>query len=309
MTGTVRIATRQSPLALWQAEYVKARLLQLHPDIHVELVKMVTKGDKILDTPLAKVGGKGLFVKELETGMLNGEADIAVHSMKDVPVEFPDGLMLAVICEREDPRDAFVSNQIDAIDELPQGAIVGTSSLRRQSQLRAWRPDLQIRDLRGNVNTRLKKLDDGDFDAIILAAAGLLRLGFEDRIKHPIDTDVSLPAIGQGAVGIECRADDERIMSLIEPLNHSETSTCVQAERAMNHRLEGGCQVPIAGFAQLDNWNLSMRGLVGRPDGQLIIAGEVQGHADQAEQLGIQLAEDLLSRGAKEILEEVYASG
>ncbi|MCG6971274.1 MAG: hydroxymethylbilane synthase [Gammaproteobacteria bacterium] len=309
MTGIVRIATRQSPLALWQAEYVKARLLQLHPDIHVDLVKMVTKGDKILDTPLAKVGGKGLFVKELETGMLNGEADIAVHSMKDVPVEFPDGLMLAVICEREDPRDAFVSNTIDSIDALPQGAIVGTSSLRRQSQLRAWRPDLQIRDLRGNVNTRLSKLDNGDYDAIILAAAGLLRLGFEDRIKHPIETNISLPAIGQGAVGIECRTDDERIMSLIEPLNHSETSTCVQAERAMNHRLEGGCQVPIAGYAQLQNWNLSMRGLVGRPDGQLIVSGEVQGHADQAEQLGIQLAEDLLSRGAKEILQEVYASG
>jgi hydroxymethylbilane synthase len=309
MTGTVRIATRQSPLALWQAEYVKSRLLQLHPDIHVELVKMVTQGDKILDTPLAKVGGKGLFVKELETGMLAGEADIAVHSMKDVPVEFPDGLMLAVICEREDPRDAFVSNKIESIDELPQGAVVGTSSLRRQSQLRAWRPDVQIRDLRGNVNTRLKKLDNGDYDAIILASAGLIRLGFEDRIKHPIDTSISLPAIGQGAVGIECRVGDERILNLIEPLNHSETSTCVQAERAMNHRLEGGCQVPIAGYAQLDDWNLSMRGLVGRPDGQLVIRGEVQGHSDQAEQLGIQLAEDLLARGAKEILQEVYASG
>ncbi|MGD8592375.1 MAG: hydroxymethylbilane synthase [Gammaproteobacteria bacterium] len=309
MTGTVRIATRQSPLALWQAEYVKSRLLQLHPDVHVELVKMVTQGDKILDTPLAKVGGKGLFVKELETGMLAGEADIAVHSMKDVPVEFPDGLMLAVICEREDPRDAFVSNHIDSIDELPQGAVVGTSSLRRQCQLRAWRPDLQIRDLRGNVNTRLSKLDNGDYDAIILASAGLIRLGFQDRIKHPIDTSVSLPAVGQGAVGIECRVGDERILSLIEPLNHSESSTCVQAERAMNHRLEGGCQVPIAGYAQLDDWSLSMRGLVGRPDGQLVIRGEVQGHSDQAEQLGIQLAEDLLARGAKEILQEVYASG
>jgi hydroxymethylbilane synthase len=270
---------------------------------------MVTQGDKILDTPLAKVGGKGLFVKELETGMLAGEADIAVHSMKDVPVEFPDGLMLAVICEREDPRDAFVSNHIDSIDELPQGAVVGTSSLRRQCQLRAWRPDLQIRDLRGNVNTRLSKLDNGDYDAIILASAGLIRLGFQDRIKHPIDTSVSLPAVGQGAVGIECRVGDERILSLIEPLNHSESSTCVQAERAMNHRLEGGCQVPIAGYAQLDDWSLSMRGLVGRPDGQLVIRGEVQGHSDQAEQLGIQLAEDLLARGAKEILQEVYASG
>lgn len=309
MTNTVRIATRQSPLALWQAEFVKARLLQLNPDLNVELVKMVTKGDKILDTPLAKVGGKGLFVKELETGMLNGEADIAVHSMKDVPVEFPDGLMLAVICEREDPRDAFVSNHIDSIDALPQGAVVGTSSLRRQCQIRAWRPDLQIRDLRGNVNTRLSKLDNGDYDALILASAGLIRLGFQDRIKHPIDSTLCLPAIGQGAVGIECRVNDERILSLIEPLNHSETATCVKAERAMNHRLEGGCQVPIAGFAQLDNWNLTMRGLVGRPDGSEIIQGEVQGHADQAEQLGTQLADDLLSRGAKEILQEVYAGG
>lgn len=308
MTGTVRIATRQSPLALWQAEYVKSRLLQLHPDLSVELVKMVTKGDKILDTPLAKVGGKGLFVKELETGMLEGEADIAVHSMKDVPVEFPEGLMLAVICEREDPRDAFVSNTIASIEVLPQGAVVGTSSLRRQCQLRAWRPDLEIRDLRGNVNTRLNKLDNGDYDAIILASAGLIRLGFQDRIKHPIDTSVSLPAIGQGAVGIECRVNDERILSLIEPLNHTETCTCVIAERAMNHKLEGGCQVPIAGFAQLEDWKLTMRGLVGRPDGKEVISGEVQGHADQAEQLGIQLAEDLLSRGAKAILDEVYAS-
>jgi hydroxymethylbilane synthase len=307
MTGTVRIATRQSPLALWQAEYVKSRLLQLHPDISVELIKMVTKGDKILDTPLAKVGGKGLFVKELETGMINGEADIAVHSMKDVPVEFPEGLMLAVICEREDPRDAFVSNTLESLEDLPQGAIVGTSSLRRQSQLRAWRPDLQIRDLRGNVNTRLSKLDNGDYDALILASAGLIRLGFQDRIKHPIEAEACLPAIGQGAVGIECRSNDERILSLIEPLNHSETSICVNAERAMNHRLEGGCQVPIAGYAQLDNWNLSMRGLVGRPDGTEVIRGEVQGHSDQAEQLGIQLAEDLLSRGAKEILQAVYA--
>jgi hydroxymethylbilane synthase len=307
MTGTVRIATRQSPLALWQAEYVKSRLLQLHPEITVELVKMVTKGDKILDTPLAKVGGKGLFVKELETGMLNGEADIAVHSMKDVPVEFPEGLMLAVICEREDPRDAFVSNAFQFMQDLPQGAIVGTSSLRRQCQLHAWRPDLQIRDLRGNVNTRLSKLDNGDYDALILASAGLIRLGFQERIKHPIDTGVCLPAIGQGAVGIECRVNDERILSLIEPLNHSETSICVKAERAMNHRLEGGCQVPIAGYAQLDNWNLSMRGLVGRPDGTVVIRGEVVGHADQAEQLGIQLGEDLLSRGAKDILQAVYA--
>jgi hydroxymethylbilane synthase len=309
MTEIVRIATRRSPLALWQAEFVRSCLIARNPNIKVELVKMVTQGDKILDTPLAKVGGKGLFVKELETGMLRGDADMAVHSIKDIPVAFPQGLHLSVICEREDPRDAFVSNEYAEITALPQGSIVGTSSLRRQCQLRAWRPDLQIKDLRGNVNTRLSKLDHSEYDAIILASAGLIRLGFEDRIKHPIDTSMSLPAIGQGAVGIECRVDDERILSLIEPLNHSETSTCVQAERAMNHRLEGGCQVPIAGFALLDDWNLSMRGLVGRPDGQLMIRGEVQGHSDQAEQLGIQLAEDLLARGAKEILQEVYASG
>lgn len=309
MTTTVRIATRKSPLALWQAEFVKQRLEQLHPGVQVELVKMVTQGDKILDTPLANVGGKGLFVKELEVGMLGGDADIAVHSMKDVPVEFPEGLGLAVICEREDPRDAFVSNRFDEIEQLPQGAIVGTSSLRRQCQLRSWRPDLEIRDCRGNVNTRLAKLDQGDFDAIILASAGLKRLGFEQRIKQIIATEVSLPAIGQGAVGIECRNGDERILSLIEPLNHTDTSTCVRAERAMNARLEGGCQVPIAGFAELNGMQLNMRGLVGSPDGKEIIAGEVNGPADQAEELGTALADDLLAKGAGEILKEVYKSG
>ena len=246
MTDIIRIATRKSPLALWQAEYIQQRLLELNPGLQVELVKMVTQGDKILDTPLAKVGGKGLFVKELEVGMLNGDADIAVHSMKDVPVEFPAGLHLAVICEREDPRDAFVSNRFTSIEDLPHGATVGTSSLRRQCQLRAWRPDLKISDLRGNVNTRLAKLDEGKYDAIILASAGLIRLGFSDRIRAFLDTDICLPAIGQGAVGVECRVDDERINALLEPLNHERTHTCVMAERAMNHRLEGGCQVPIA---------------------------------------------------------------
>ena len=309
MTEIVRIATRRSPLALWQAEFVRSSLIALHPGIKVELVKMVTQGDKILDTPLAKVGGKGLFVKELELGMLQGDADIAVHSMKDVPVEFPEGLHLGAICQREDPRDAFVSNDYADIKALSHAAIVGTSSLRRQCQLRSWRPDLQIKDLRGNVNTRLSKLDHSEYDAIILASAGLKRLGFKDRIQQFLDTEISLPAVGQGAVGIECRADDERINQLIAPLNHEETQICVLAERAMNERLEGGCQVPIAGYAQLEYGQIKMRGLVGRPDGKLVVHGKVEGPAKNAKQLGISLADDLLSRGAKEILQEVYASG
>jgi hydroxymethylbilane synthase len=309
MTEIVRIATRRSPLALWQAEYVRSSLIAMHPGIKVELVKMVTQGDKILDTPLAKVGGKGLFVKELEVGMLQGDADIAVHSMKDVPVEFPEGLHLGVICQREDPRDAFVSNEYADIKALPHGAIVGTSSLRRQCQLRSWRPDLQIKDLRGNVNTRLSKLDHSEYDAIILASAGLIRLGFKERIRQYLDTSISLPAVGEGAVGIECRIDDDRINKLIAPLNHSDTRTCVMAERAMNQRLEGGCQVPIAGYAQLEYGQIKMRGLVGRPDGRQVVRGNIEGSAKNAEQLGRMLADDLLSRGAKEILQEVYSSG
>jgi len=308
MSKVVRIATRKSPLALWQAEFVRDSLRALHPDIEIELVKMVTQGDKILDTPLAKVGGKGLFVKELEVGMLQGEADIAVHSMKDVPVEFPEGLHLAVICEREDPRDAFVSNNYEKIEDLPVGARVGTSSLRRMCQLRAWRSDLQIMDLRGNVNTRLSKLDDGEYDAIILACAGLKRLGFEDRIITALDPGFSLPAIGQGAVGIECRSDDAFINELIAPLNHAVTRTRVLAERAMNDRLEGGCQVPIGGFAEMDGETLLIRGLVGRPDGSEMIRGEIAGRREEAEFLGKTLAEDLLARGADAILKEVYAN-
>lgn len=308
MSKVVRIATRKSPLALWQAEFVRDSLKALHPDLEVELVKMVTQGDKILDTPLAKVGGKGLFVKELESGMLNGEADIAVHSMKDVPVEFPEGLHLAVICEREDPRDAFVSNTYEKIEDLPEGAKVGTSSMRRMCQIRAWRPDLQIHDLRGNVNTRLSKLDDGEYDAIILACAGLKRLGFDERIRVALDPGFSLPAIGQGAVGIECRSDDTYINELIAPLNHLATRTRVLAERAMNNRLEGGCQVPIGGYAELDRGTLLIRGLVGRPDGSEMVRGEIAGHAEEAEFLGTTLAEDLLSRGADEILKDVYAN-
>lgn len=306
--SVIRIATRKSPLALWQAEHVRDRLLAAHQDIDVELITMSTQGDKILDTPLAKIGGKGLFVKELEQAMFDGRADIAVHSMKDVPVELPEGLHLAVILQREEPRDAFVSNRYASFDDLPVGACVGTSSLRRQAQLKATRPDFDIQNLRGNVGTRLAKLDDGQFDAIILASAGLIRLGNEQRIRQRLATTLCLPAIGQGAVGIECRRDDSEINARLSVLNDRDTRVCVTAERALNHRLEGGCQVPIAGFAELDGEEIRLRGLVGRVDGSEIVRGEIRGPHDKAEQLGITLAEDLLSRGAAEILNEVYAS-
>ncbi|MDR9437184.1 MAG: hydroxymethylbilane synthase [Thiohalophilus sp.] len=307
MTDILRIATRKSQLALWQAEYVKAALEAIHADLQVELVKMTTQGDKILDTPLAKVGGKGLFVKELENGLLTGEADIAVHSMKDVPVELPEGLHLPVICPREDPRDAFVSNRHPNLEALPEGARLGTSSLRRQCQIAELRPDLQIIDLRGNVNTRLQKLDDDHYEAIILAAAGLKRLGFEERITQFLGPELSLPAIGQGAVGIECRRDDERVNQLIAPLNDKTTALRVRAERAMNHRLNGGCQVPIAGYAELSHGVILLRGLVGRTDGSETVRGEIAGQPEDADELGRVLAEDLLSRGADAILDALYA--
>tara|TARA_R110002050_G_scaffold269917_2_gene412554 strand:- start:94812 stop:95693 length:882 start_codon:yes stop_codon:yes gene_type:complete len=291
---------------MWQAEFVRDALLALHPELRVELVKMTTQGDKILDVPLAKIGGKGLFVKELEQGMLTGDADIAVHSMKDVPMAFPEGLHLPVICPREDPRDAFVSNHYTSVDDLPQGAKVGTSSLRRECQLRASRPDLNILTLRGNVNTRLAKLDAGEYDAIILASAGLKRLKLEARIKSALSAEQSLPAVGQGAVGIETRVDDAEINALIAPLLCPETWIVVTAERAMNKRLAGGCQVPIAGYALLENGTIWLRGLVGRPDGSLTLRGEVRGKAEDAESLGIALAEDLLSQGADEILAAIY---
>ncbi len=306
MTQRVRIATRKSALALWQAEYVKARLEFFHPGLVVELVPMSTQGDKILDTPLAKIGGKGLFVKELETAMLEDRADIAVHSMKDVPVEFPEGLMLSTICEREDPRDAFVSNHFSNLAQLPQGAVVGTSSLRRQCQIKALRPDLQIRDLRGNVNTRLAKLDAGEFDAIILAAAGLIRLGFNTRIAAYLPVHQSLPANGQGAVGIECRSDDAAVRALLAPLEHTATRQAVLAERAMNRALQGGCQVPIGAFAEIDGDKLYLRGLVGQLDGQQILQAEVHGAAIDGEALGQQLAGMLLAQGAGAILAAVY---
>ncbi len=308
MSNIIRIATRKSQLALWQADYVSAQLQKHHADLSVELVTMSTQGDKILDTPLAKVGGKGLFVKELETALLDGSADIAVHSMKDVPVELPEGLHLATICPREDPRDAFVSNSYKTLAELPQGAIVGTSSLRRQCQLSAMRPDLKIKDLRGNVNTRLRKLDDGEYAAIILASAGLIRLEMAARISEYIEPHISLPAIGQGAVGIECREDDERVHQLLKPLHDHKTAIRVTAERAMNYTLNGGCQVPIAGFAELNKDTLFMRGLVGETDGSTIIRADIAGKPEDAEELGIVLAEDLLSRGAGEILQRLYDS-
>ena len=305
-TKLVRIATRKSALALWQAEFVKAELERFHADVRVELVPMSTQGDIILDTPLAKIGGKGLFVKELEQAMLDGRADIAVHSMKDVPVEFPEGLELYTICEREDPRDAFVSNNFANLNDLPQGAIVGTSSLRRQCQIKALRPDLDIRDLRGNVNTRLGKLDDGQYDAIILAAAGLIRLKMESRIADYIEPEVSLPANGQGAVGIECRIDDEVTKALLAPLEHTQTRIRVNAERAMNRHLEGGCQVPIGAYALVDGEQVHLRGLVGAVDGSEILRDEVTGHVNDAEKLGIELAKKLLAQGADKILAEVY---
>lgn len=304
---TLKIATRQSPLALWQANYVKDRLQQLYPDLIIELVPMVTKGDVILDSPLAKIGGKGLFVKELENALLTQEADIAVHSMKDVPMQFPEGLGLAVICQREDPRDAFVSHSYRTFAELPQGAVVGTSSLRRQCQLKALRPDLDIRSLRGNVGTRLSKLDNGDYNAIILASAGLIRLGLADRIASFIDVEQSLPAAGQGAVGIECRTDDMQVQALLAPLADAETTYCVRAERAMNNHLQGGCQVPIGGYAVLQQGQLYLRALVGDIDGSRIIRAEGKSAVENAEVLGVQIAEQLLAQGADKILQAIYS--
>src|SRR5512139_315198 len=312
MKNKIIIGTRGSKLALWQAEWVKSELKKLTPALEVELNKIKTTGDKILDVPLAQVGGKGLFVKEIEEALLSGEADLAVHSMKDVPTEFPQGLHLAVICRREDPRDAFLSQlqgekfRILNFDQLPKGASVGTSSLRRSCQLLNVRPDLKVMQLRGNLDTRLRKLDEGQFDAIILAAAGVKRLGWAARITEILSTEISLPAIGQGAVGIECRADDKFIHDLISPLNHYETETCVRGERACLRRLEGGCQVPIAAHAKLIEGRLVIDGLVGSVSGDRIIRSRAEGRPEDAKALGTKLAEDLLSKGADKILSEVY---
>ena len=306
MIKTLKIATRQSPLALWQAEHIRERLETLHAGLKVELVTFVTQGDKILDTPLAKIGGKGLFVKELEAALLDGRADLAVHSMKDVPMQLPEGLELAVICEREDPFDAFVSNQYAHFDDLPQGAKLGTSSLRRKSQILKQRPDLDVIDLRGNVGTRLSKLDAGQYDAIILASAGLKRLNLHDRIRHTLTAEVSLPAVGQGALGLECRSQDQQVLDLIMPLMHQDSNACVRAERAFNAYLEGGCQVPIAGFATLENDQLQLEGRVGSVAGQVLLQGLVSGDPNVAEQLGVELAKKLLDQGAGELLKALY---
>ena len=306
MNADVIIATRESPLALWQAHFVRDTLLETHPGLSVELLGMTSKGDQVLDVPLAKVGGKGLFVKELETALLDGRAHIAVHSMKDVPMEFPEGLELGVICEREEPTDAFVSNTFESFEELPPKAVVGTSSLRRECQLRELRPDLDIRFLRGNVNTRLRKLDEGEYDAIILACAGLIRLEMAGRIRERIPVERSLPAGVQGAVGIELRSDDGKTRELLAPLHHSATAERVIAERALNRRLQGGCEVPIAAFAVHEGDDLWLRGLVGRPDGSATLRAEARAPRADAESLGINVADQLLAAGAQEILDEVY---
>jgi len=304
--SVLRIATRKSPLAMWQAEHIKARLEALHDGLTVELVTFTTQGDKILDVPLAKIGGKGLFVKELEAAMLDGRADIAVHSMKDVPMEFPEGLELGVICERENPLDAFVSNTYKSIDEMPAGSVVGTSSLRRQCQVQQRRPDLVIKSLRGNVQTRLGKMDAGEYDAIILASAGLLRMEMDDRIAAFMPAEESLPAGGQGALGIEWRTGDSEIQTLLRPLHDDITASCVLAERALNRRLQGGCQVPIACYAERAGDELRLRGLVGSVDGATMLRCEFIGKAEAPDALGIQAAEDLLGQGAGDILSAVY---
>lgn len=305
----IRIATRKSQLALWQAHHIRDHLQALYPELEVELIGITTQGDKILDAPLAKIGGKGLFVKELEQALIDGRADIAVHSMKDVPMAFPAGLGLAVICEREDPSDALVSNHYTHLNQLPAHACLGTSSLRRQLQMHVLRPDLTIRNLRGNINTRLAKLDAGKYDAIVLASAGLLRLQMESRITYRFKDSQSLPAAGQGAIGVECRLNDTVTKTLLEPLHHADTADCVMAERALNRHLQGGCQVPIACFAQLTKDNqLFLRALVGQPDGTILLRS--QGHAprNESETLGIKLAEALLSQGADAILQSIHTS-
>lgn len=301
----IKIATRKSPLALWQAGYVKNKLIAHHPELIVELVPMITQGDVLLDSPLSKIGGKGLFVKQLELALLNNEADIAVHSIKDIPAEFPDGLELTTICVRDDVRDAFISNQYNNLSELPKNAIIGTSSLRRQCQLKALYPNLVIKDLRGNVGSRLQKLDNNEYDAIILAAAGLKRLELGERIKQYIPVEVILPAVGQGAIGIETRQNDDRIFQLLAPLDDHNTRYCVIAERAMNNHLQGGCQVPIACYSILEQDTLTLKGLVGSLDGRHIITANVVGNKQQATELGIMLAEQLIAQGADKILSQI----
>ena len=300
----LKIATRKSPLAIWQAEFVKSKLENIYPDLKVELVKMTTQGDQILNSPLSKIGGKSLFIKELEVGIMEGRADIAVHSMKDVPYELPQGFEIGAILERENPFDAFVSNDFNSIHDLPIGAKLGSCSLRRIVQVKAMRPDLEILDLRGNVNTRLKKLDDGEYDAIILACSGLTRLGFDNRIKQDLSPDDSLPAVGQGALGIEIKANDHEISGLIKPLIHQKTQIEVNAERALNTALQGGCSVAIGAFATSEDSKLTLSGMVGNVDSGEIIRVQETGETSKAIDLGIRAAKKLLSLGARELLNE-----
>lgn len=309
MSGEIRIATRRSRLALWQAEHVAARLTAAHPGLAVRLLPMVTEGDRIVDRALARAGGKGLFIKELEAAILAGEADIAVHSMKDVPAALLDGMVITAVLERADPRDAFVSNVHATFAELPQRACVGTSSLRRQSQLKRARPDLEIAVLRGNVETRLRKLDQREFAAIILASAGLDRLGLEARIRERFAPGIMLPAVGQGVIGIECQTADARVRSLLVPLEHAATRRCLEAERAFAARLGGSCQSPIAGYATLAGDRIDLRGLVGSPDGSMVFEDRIAGAASDAGSLGTALAERLLAAGADALLKSLAMDG
>ena len=305
MQKSLKIGTRGSPLALWQAEWVRARLLERRPDLEISLVKIKTAGDRILDVPLAQVGGKGLFVKEIEDAMLRGDIDLAVHSMKDVPTEFPPGLGLACITEREDPRDALVSRGA-AFDDLPLGARVGTSALRRQAQLLAIRPDLKMVVIRGNVETRLGKMETENLDAVVLAAAGLKRLGFDDRITEFLPVGLSLPAIGQGALGIECRLEDMAVLETVSFLNDPTTARCVGAERAFLRRCRGGCQVPIAAHGEILGDELRLSAFIGSVDGGKSVKGVLAGPAELFEKLGVELADILLDDGGRGILDEVY---
>ena len=301
------IASRESRLAMWQAEHIKARLEALHPELAVEILGMTTRGDQILDKTLSKIGGKGLFVKELETAMLEGRADLAVHSMKDVPMHLPEGFALAAICEREDPRDAFVSNRYASLAELPAGAVVGTASLRRESQVRARYPHLTVKPLRGNVQTRLAKLDAGEFDAIILAASGLKRLGLSERIRCELAPSESLPSPGQGALGIEIRADRADLAELLAPLNHADTRDCVTAERALSRQLGGSCQVPLGGFATLSDDVITLGGFVAHPDGSVMLTATASAPRDYADALGRAVAKRLVDDGAQQLVDAVLA--
>jgi len=296
------IATRESALALWQAEFIKRWLIELYPQSKISILGMTTRGDQILNTSLSKIGGKGLFIKELEQSMAEGRADIAVHSMKDVPMNMPSGFVLAAIAEREDPRDAFVSNQYTSLDALPPGSVIGTSSLRRESQLRARFPYLQVQPLRGNVQTRLRKLDKGQYAAIILAAAGLKRLGLADRITTVLSPELSLPAVGQGALGVECLSERTDLIKLMQPLNHIKTAQCVESERAMSRELVGSCQVPLGGFAEIIEEKLLLRGFVASPDGSRMLSKQLSGKPATGKTMGIRLAQDLKAQGADEIL-------